>query len=79
MPHSVLKCIPIWMDKGVSISPCGQSFKFESARERNMKMGMHKKPCCKLEGSRFVREPRKAVTLKEAQHMTAERMREFYK
>ena len=56
---------------------CGQTFEFESDRDLKIKIQMHNKICFHgPEGPDFARQPRKAVTPKEAQCMITEK-REF--
>ena len=74
MPQSNFKHRLDWLNSGAFKCP---TFEYESARDWDMKIRMHKKFCNKQADTNFARQSRKAVTPKEAQHMTAER-REFY-
>ena len=76
MPHSNFKARPIFLDAGTTKCPCGQTFNYESERELNMKLRLHKKSCNKWPGASFAKNPRKAITPKEFQKLEAER-REF--
>ena len=79
MPHSNLKARAIFFDAGTCKCPCSQTFNYELESELNMKIQLHKKSCDKwLPDASFTKDPRKAMTLKEFQHLEAER-REFRK
>ena len=57
----------IWMKK-YQKCPCGQTFIYASERDLSMKLQLHCRICTKPpEGSMKVSEPKKAMTLKEAQ------------
>ena len=67
------------MESGTLKCPCGQTFTFASDRDRNMKIWLHDKSCDKGPSLKSVKQPRKAMTLKEYESMEAERRREFNK
>ena len=79
MPHSIFKGRPLWPGLGVAKCLCGQTFNYESDRERNMKMQMHHKVCLWLvKGVDRVRVPNEAMVLSELQHNEAERRRRVH-
>ena len=67
MPHSTFKYRPIGLASGTMRCPCGQTFEHKSDRDWNMKIRMNKKFCNRVTDPKVVRQPRKAMTVKEAQ------------
>ena len=57
----------------------GQTFKYKSDHWRDMKFWMHKKFSDKFSGSTNIKEPRRAMSLKELQHRSTEFERELHK
>ena len=73
----MFKRIPIFLlDAGFGKCPCGQTFNYESERERKIKLRLHKKFCDKWTSESFAKPPRKAMTAKELQRFRTE-WREF--
>ena len=68
MPHSSFKRGSHALYSGVGKCSCGQTFKFVSEREWSMKLQMHCKVCPNPpEASKWIRKPKKAMTLREHQ------------
>ena len=79
MPHSNFKGRSRLLNSGVGKCPCGKIFNYVSEMDQKMKFQLHHKFCSKLpEGSRQIRTPKKAMTLREQQHHMAERMRKVH-
>ena len=76
MPHGNCKEISHPLNSGVEKCPCSQTFDFASERDWDMKLRMHHKfRSMPAEGSKQIRIPKKAMTLREQQHNQAERIR----
>ena len=79
MTHSTFKNRFNLSNCGIAKCSCGQTFDFASERDRNMKLRMHFKFCSNLpEGSRQIKKPNKATTVREQQLNKAERMRRVH-
>ena len=79
MLHSTFKHRPTYLDAGVSKCPCGQTFNYNSGKDLEMKIQMHKKFCDKLSGQpREASQPGKTMTQEEYECMNAKR-REFHR
>ena len=75
MPHSTFKERSHPFNSGAGKCPCSQTFDFASERDWDMKLRMHHKFCPKPpEGSKHIRAPKKAPTLREQQLNEAERI-----
>ena len=67
---------PTWTGTEVAKCSCGQTFKFESVRDWDIKIWMHRKVCPKLvKGYKCIRVPKKAMTLKEQEDNVVKRTR----
>ena len=55
--------------------PSGQTLKFTSERDREIKLRMHHKVCPNPVNTKQILIPKKSMTLKEQQHDDAERKR----
>ena len=65
---------------GMGKCSCGQTFKYVSARDLNMKLRMHHKLCSNpLVGCKKVGLPKKSMTLEVLHHYEVERKRKVHK
>ena len=77
MPYNKFTYRPTYLDSGALKCPCIQTFKFESGRNVDTKVGMHKEFCDELPGQlKGASRPRKAMTQEEYTRTIAKR-REF--
>ena len=80
MPHSTFNERPHPFNSGTVKCPCGQTFNYASERDWYMKLCLHSKVCPKPpEGSKPVRMPKKAMTLREKQQHEAEMVQRVHK
>ena len=78
MTHSNFKERSRLLGSGVGKCPCGKTFNFTSEGDCDMKFRRHSKLCSKPVGSRQIRTPKKATTLREQQLNDALRRRRFH-
>ena len=79
MPRSTFKMKFHSFNSGVGKCPYGQTFKFASERDQNMKLRLHLTFSSNPpESSKHIRAPKKAMMLREQQLNYAERMRRVH-
>ena len=65
MPHSNFKDTYHLSGSGVGMCPCGQTFKFKSERDREMKFRLHRKVCPNPVNAKHIGVPKKSMTPKK--------------